>query len=485
VLTVLAVPSAARADQPSFDYSARTGGIGIQALLDSFPEPSPVADLTDLQVPSVDARFDSFGTSDASAHLVNTNGLGTLPGLLCLAGVPCDQFASGIGQPFPPADPLVAHASYPSPEKADAPTVNGQNISLSGGDPSSAQVAVASAHSEADLDHVSGTATAAKTTLLGAIAVGASTTTQASHVKDGALVSDAQSVVHDVTIGTGLIHIGAVDAVSRVTTVPGGKPVDTSSVTISGVTVAGQTATIDQSGVHLSGTDALTSALNGALQTFVNQTLQAAGVELRALGVTTTDDDNGHTSLAQGLLIGFQAPVNGPQPPAIGWPAGVPCPLPNSLPLDLCSGVGVNLNADYFGQVLLGQAGTISLAQPSALGGLPTLPAVPLPTAPLPGTGPGSPAPTSPVTSTGEQGGNTTFGPPVNNPTGGAPGPAVAAAPGSSPAVAVGVRRVAYDDGTRGAAGRLWWLFLPLVLGVVFIVAGRLRSPTRLPSARP
>ncbi|HVU73370.1 MAG TPA: hypothetical protein VHE83_10465, partial [Mycobacteriales bacterium] len=186
-VAVLSIPFAtpAGADDSSFDYSGKVGAIAIQVMADTNPEPSSVADLTDLQVTTTDAAFDSYGTSDSSGHVGNLNGLGQLPGLLCLAGLPCP---SG----FPPADPLDAHAAYPSPTSADAPVVNGKVAQLSGGSPSSAQVATGTAHAEADLKHVLATATGNQTTLVSNVTIGGSTASQLAHIAGGALVTHAE-----------------------------------------------------------------------------------------------------------------------------------------------------------------------------------------------------------------------------------------------------------------------------------------------------
>jgi hypothetical protein len=474
----LALPAGA---DTSFDYSGKTGAIGIQVLLDSNPEFSSVADMFDVQVPSADATFDSYGTSDSSGHLANANGLATLPGLLCLAGIPCSDIGNGIGQQVPPADPLDAHAAYPSPKTADAPIVNGKTVQVSGGDPSSAQLALGVAHAEADLNHVSATVTGGRTTLIGQITVGSTSLSQVARVVGGALVTHAESTVKDIDIGTGLIHVGSVTAVSDVTSTPNGKPVDKSSVTISGVTAAGQAATIDQDGVHLSGQDGLTSALNGQLQQFVNNQLAAGGVTLRAIGVDATDDDTGHTSLAQGLFIGVKSTAQGLPAPNVGFPAGVPCPIPD-FGLSICGGIGLNPNADYFGQILLGQAGTISLTQASGLGDV-TLPSTPLPSGPIPtpGTTGGAP-PSTPASSIGDNGGTTTFTPPTTSVGGGpvGPGPQVANPQQPGTTTTVGLS----EELGHGLHGRLLWLFPVLLLAVVGAIAGRLRAPHRFPGPR-
>jgi len=119
----------------------------------------------------------------------------------------------------------------------------------------------------------------------------------------GALVVTASSTLQGVSLAGGTIQIDQIksDAMSRTN----GNDITTHSehLTLSGVTVAGQPASIDQSGVHVGGSATsakpLTDALNSALKSM------GAQISLSTVGGTadTSSSLKSATSEAQGLTF--------------------------------------------------------------------------------------------------------------------------------------------------------------------------------------
>jgi len=491
----------AEAQGPAFDYSSVATAVGVQTRLAATPEPTPVPDLTDVEVPASDAQLDSFGTSDATGHVGNTNGLGQLPGLLCEAGVPCDQVSAGSGGAvgFPPPDPLAAHASYPTPADATAPTVGGQAGQVSGGAPGALIVTGGTAAAAARPTSTSATATGAVTDVAGVVTVGSAHTTEHQAVDGSGLRTTATAVLGDVSIGTGgLLHAGSVTVTTTTTSTLGHPGTDTSSATVSDATVAGQPAVVDASGVHVQG-GALPAPVQAALQSALDTALGAAGVTVSLGGVARGDDTRGHSVIATGLTITRAATVAGAPPVSVGLPPGVPCPTTavpgdplSALPVEPCSGVGLDPNAAYVGSVVLGSVGVTSNVVTDDLQDLPALPA--LPGGPLPAAAL-SPPPAAPAATTAAAVSRTT--PPALPAVAGAATPAAAVGaapsgaagpPAAAPAAASALpppgplRATATDDPLAGVAGRLPLLAAGLALGAVALLGGRLRrAPARLP----
>ena len=173
--------SARAADPPQdYSYSSMVTAVGVQTQLSQNPEPSSIPDLTDVETPYSNAQLDSFGTSQADGYVSNENGVGTAPSLICLASASTCQMLSVGGTTFPPPNPLDAHASYPTPEDASAPTLNDGPATLEA--PNSAvPIGAGSATAHADQTNTSTSGLAANTTLPGGVGtVGAAmvTTTQ-------------------------------------------------------------------------------------------------------------------------------------------------------------------------------------------------------------------------------------------------------------------------------------------------------------------
>jgi hypothetical protein len=461
---------------PDYTYSSTVAAIGLQTALFSSPEPSSVPDLTDVQTPSSDGQLDSFGTSQASGHIGNLNGLGQLPSLICLASaaackaIPVNTLSAGLIKNFPPPDPLGAYATNPAHQNDTAPSVGSKHASVK---VKSGPFAVGAAHADAHADAVSTSTSAVDSNLsiLGGVSIGSITTSTSQHATPAGLVTTATSEIGNIDIGTKhLLHIGSARSSLSITSVPGKPATDTASSVLSGVTVLGKAATITHHGVRVKGGPGVPAAVTSAYQKVLDTVFKAAGFGVKQASITRSNGHTGHTVTVAGLEMFFKHTVKGLPPVTIGLPQGIPCPIKSissKLPVDICAGVGLSLDAKYRGQIALGQVSAVSLAQPAA-----KVPNPPAPPATPAGGGGGG---THGTGSTG--GGTTSFGgtPPGGatsvTPPGGQTPPTIAASPQS------------LSDPLKGLSGRLWWFF-PLAAIGVLALAGRLRIPARFPGVK-
>ena len=311
---------------------AQTAATAIHVSVTQKPASSIItASLFDDAVAYAAADFDSGGSSEALAAPAFPGRLVVQgPELLCSELFDCPA--------TPPAYPLLADASYPR-RQHDTATASGQPI---GSGPFVVTPVSASASAGADSNRAS--TAGATTTLLagtpGALSVGASSASSTVTGAGRALRVHVESTVSDISIA-GLVHIASATARDDVSVAAGSRPVDKPSITVSGVTVAGQTASIDERGVHLPGTDGPS----------VSQRLEQAGVTVRLVGTNSTDTRSGARSDATALEIDVAIPVSG-----VPY---VPNPLPTlPPPFDQVPQLpGVNANGTYLARVTLGAVG--------------------------------------------------------------------------------------------------------------------------------
>ena len=117
------------------------------------------------------------------------------------------------------------------------------------------------------------------------VAVKSMTASTAQHFSGSTLLSDAQTQLSGVTLLGGMIDIASILTESHAKTDGAGVHTHTDNVTVSGVTVAGQPATIGSRGVTVTGQgtgSALLDSLNAALQ----QALAAANADVTLIGAT-------------------------------------------------------------------------------------------------------------------------------------------------------------------------------------------------------
>jgi hypothetical protein len=119
---------------------------------------------------------------------------------------------------------------------------------------------------------------------------------------DGALLVTASSTLNGVSLLGGAIKIAAIDSDSSSRTDGRGIAEHSEHFTLSGVTVAGQPAAIDQSGVHIGGSGASVKPLSDAL----NGVLNAMGAKIAvasATGDVNSSDPKTVDSNVQGLYF--------------------------------------------------------------------------------------------------------------------------------------------------------------------------------------
>ena len=132
------------------------------------------------------------------------------------------------------------------------------------------------------LHHQVGASAAASSAV---VAVKSMTASTAQHFSGSTLVSDARTELSGVSLLGGMIDIASIQTESHAKTDGAGVHTHTDDVTVSGVTVAGQPATIGSKGVTVTGQgtgSALLDSLNAALQ----QALAAADADVTLIGAT-------------------------------------------------------------------------------------------------------------------------------------------------------------------------------------------------------
>jgi len=328
----LAVASIAALAQPAHAdtaFQVQTAATGVHFTLTQRPAASIItASLVDDATAYTASAFDASGSSEAQAASVYPGNLVVQgPSLFCTQLFTCPV--------SPPDYPLLADASYPRRSHAEAaadqkPVGSGPLVVSPGSSVATASQAGNDAQtSSAGVNALPGSAAA--------VTIGASSSvTHIATTADG-LVVHVLARVSDVTIA-GIVHIASIDASDDVTLHTGARPHDVPHITVTGVTVAGQTATIDETGVHVAGHNGPT----------LTQTLARNGVSLHTVGVDRADTTSAARSVATGLEVDMSVPVS-----------GLPY-IPNPLPAPFDQIPGVDANGTYLGRLTLGAAGIVA-----------------------------------------------------------------------------------------------------------------------------
>lgn len=327
---LLGAAPAANADE--FYFLAETTAVAAHLVVTQQPASSIVtASALDDTVGYAAASFDSGGASAALAAPVFPGRLvAEGPTLLCTQLFDCPQ--------QPPPYPLLAEASYPrhQHDRADA---SGQKM---GGGPFTVTPLEATATASARAN--SSRSVAGGSTLLagtpGEVTIGASAATSSVRLDGGQLAVRVTSAVSDITIA-GLVHIDSITSVDTVSLPATARPTDRPHITVAGVTVAGQAATIDERGIHVAGQD------GPSLQ----QQLSQSGIEIQTVRAAREDSPHAARSDTAGVLVRAAFPVSG-----VPY---VPNPLPAlPPPFDQIPRLpGVNANGTYLATVTLGGVG--------------------------------------------------------------------------------------------------------------------------------
>ena len=458
---------------PPDAYGAQAEAAGVEYSLDRRPGFAQVPDVIHGATPRAASSIGNGPASEAQANSIYFGGLEAIPGLVCLAGLPCGKIPAPGG--FPPPFPTEAHAQYPTPKTSDA-TVHGKPVGPPG---APLTFYPGNIHAEAGELSNSGTASNASSTFFKhSLDTGSSVSRTTNSINSkGAVVGTAESTVNDINIANGLIHIGAVHSFVSITYDGSKKPTIQSSTTVSGVSVLGLPATIDQNGIRISSASNKTALK--VLNEQLNFLLNSSYITVALLAPTANHTEHAYQQGAGGLLISFDDTVSGvPNPPPVEATLIPYCDLllnplqnffdKNGIPIVLCAPPPPpDVNARYFGTVLLGGAGVINAAandkftfpMPSlgSLGGL--------------GSGPTSSFVAGTPGTQGIAGSGAGLG--ANPP------PNVAQNPQMGPSAAAG-----FLENFGDAATRLKYLFPALLLAVVGVLAGRIgRAPARLPTS--
>ena len=421
--------SAADATRPD-SFGGDSAASAFHYVADRNPQPTPVSDAFHAEVPYSTTAFDSSGNASATAASLYP-GAGPLgvPALLC-------QFDARICTVLKtlPRYPFIAEAQYPS-QPDDTASVDSGTIKQA-----PLEVTPASTTAHADASRVEAQTKAASAGVDGVVTAGSAVTHSKQAFEGSTLVVTAESVVSNLDLGGGQLHIDQIrsTAVARVN--GGDVTTSTANPTVSGATAGGVPVTIDSGGVHVAGQGdggAAPAAVNTALAA-----LDASGIKVRLLAPTKSAKNGTAAAACGGLLVTFATTVNAPA-----------VPVPNVPPV----------NGVYVGSVSIGGAGVTAFAAPTLDFSVPVVGGVPVAQPPaLQGSGqqPAATAALSPAA-------------PAVAPEQPGSAPVTAAAPATQPVAVLGV------DLT---SKRLKTLALVLLgYPVLVLLSAPLRAPARLP----
>lgn len=271
-LTLSAVPARAAAPE-SFDLSA----VAVVARVSSTQQPAAsviTAGLVDVTAGFATSALRDGGSAESLASALYPGDLvSNGPNLLCQELFPCPV--------APPGYPLLADAAYPTQPESSA-TMG----------PVSARASASAVRTEARAD---GAALPAAAPVTWATAM----STTRAWVSEGTAHVLAHSALQDVAIGP--VRIAALDSTDLVDLPVGRQPVSHPLVTVAGVTVNGQAATLDQKGLHVAGQDV----------DVTEQELAQQGIAVRLLGQSSTQGVGSARVFAGALEVVLTRPVSG------------------------------------------------------------------------------------------------------------------------------------------------------------------------------
>lgn len=316
-------------------YRAQTTATAVHLRLTQQPAGSIItASLFDDAIAYAAGDFETSGGSEALAAPAFPGKLVTQgPGMLCTQIFECPT--------APPEYPLLADASYPRREH--------DSVAASDGPLGAGPIALTPLRATANATatgHDARTSSGPITLLAGtpvAVSIGNGSASSNVVSRAGPLRVHVETRLTDITIG-GLLRIGSLRSVDDIELRPGERPVNTARVVVEDVSVAGRSATIDDEGVHVAGSDG--AALGRRLAT--------NGIKVRTVEAHRATSRTAGRSDATALLLDLALPVD-------GLPY-VPNPLPPlPPPFDQIPALpGVNANGTYIAQVALGSVGAVA-----------------------------------------------------------------------------------------------------------------------------
>jgi hypothetical protein len=225
------------------------------------------------------------------------------------------------GTPSVPNDPVLAEAEYPtSPGHEENESFGG---TAPAGLPLSPSVASGTAH--AGTDGANAVATLTDLTVgTGAsiLDVGSIQSTNAFDIGSSTVTGTASTLLRSIDIA-GLVDIDQLSSNSSSSS-DGNQGTPTSSLQIGKVTVAGQNAYIDATGVHVGTAGTPTSVTAQTLQQVVDTTFATDGISIRLLNPTETTNGAEGIANSGGLVVSVSHPFTVPYIP--GEPT-IPLPV--------------------------------------------------------------------------------------------------------------------------------------------------------------
>ncbi|MDX1511061.1 MAG: hypothetical protein R3249_06925 [Nitriliruptorales bacterium] len=309
-------PGVQDADRP-FSWTGRAGAFGIGIQFNTDPTLVPIEELIRGELPQADSEWQGAGIirGRAAALYPGSSGTGG-PGLLCDFGFPCSQISDGLGgTPFPPPYPLVAEAQYPS--RPEVTSQDGLSRAVVGPD------GIETVASVTDNENAGGFLDI----LDPVISIGSAEARTTQEFVGPELVVTARSLVTDIALPGGLLHIGSVEArsVSRADA----ETADTdASLTIQGASLAGIPVSISDRGLTVDET--VLGPVGAASFDSALQVLQdTLNLEIRAIGPQFENTGLGSSGHVTGLLIRMDVPISDPgviELPSIPFPPEAPFP---------------------------------------------------------------------------------------------------------------------------------------------------------------
>ncbi len=284
VLVLSGIPATTQAQEATDElvgYEAASSGIAY-TLSPRVPALLPVESPFEGTMSLATATLSTGGTGFGRASTV-------FPGPITAGIRPLIEIASGQRLPLPDYPLVVESREFEPAKKNEQP-----GITMS---------------SDVDPDRAVVVADAGGTAIPGVFGIHSSRTVSTSLVNGSKLSADSVATVE----GLGLSDVVDIrSVVSRATTTTDAKTAACSGkVDVSGVTVAGQPATIDREGIHV---DEQPGLLGTAAAAAAEEALSASGITARTIGAAEScTGANGNTT-ASGLLISIPLPEAGSVP---------------------------------------------------------------------------------------------------------------------------------------------------------------------------
>ncbi|HZQ85367.1 MAG TPA: hypothetical protein VFA83_11040 [Acidimicrobiales bacterium] len=153
------------------------------------------------------------------------------------------------------------------------------------------------------------------------VSFGPMSATSHSEAKTAQAITESTSVLSNVDLGGGVVHVDSITSTAKVVT-DGTKATVTGGTIISGATVGGVPVTIDQDGVHLATVSGGGNPVNQVLDAGVAAALQTAGISLSLPGPIKKVADAEGDIVATGLIASLDdSPLVKLIPPGTGLPA--------------------------------------------------------------------------------------------------------------------------------------------------------------------